>query len=178
MAKGTYSAIARRGDDCQLGASGEVERQGSRRGRAYRRWSQPWGWARPPVAFRDGESSGNGSSDGIGLMAGRVLLQEDLGAETLLYFESASSRLVAYWSNGEPAPITGERFRFSIDPTSFHVFDSKNGRRLTGSKDSALRQSQTTHSAPAGSRSRPGMSASATLGRAATCEGDLATGAS
>jgi len=109
---------------------------------------------------------------------GRVLLQEDLGAETLLYFESASSRLVAYWSNAEPAPITGERFRFGIDPRSFHVFDPKTGTRLTRSKDCALRQNQTTHSAPAGSRSRPGMSASAALGRSSECEGDLATGTS
>lgn len=109
---------------------------------------------------------------------GRVLLREDLGAETLLYFESASSRLVAYWSNGEPAPITGERFRFSIDPRSFHVFDSKTGTRLTGSKDCDQRRNQTTHPAPAESRSRPGMSASATLGRIAACEGDLTTGTS
>jgi multiple sugar transport system ATP-binding protein len=109
---------------------------------------------------------------------GRVLLREDLGAETLLYFESASWRLVAYWSNGEPAPITGERFRFSIDPRSFHVFDSKTGTCLTRSKDSDQRRNQTTHSAPAESRSRPGMSASATLGRIAACEGDLATGTS
>jgi ABC-type sugar transport system ATPase subunit len=109
---------------------------------------------------------------------GRVLLQEDLGAETLLYFESAASRLVAYWSNGEPAPISGERFRFSIDPRSFHVFDSKTGTRLTRSKDSNLLQNQTTHPAPAGSRSRSGMSVSATLGRTAACEGDPATGTS
>jgi ABC-type sugar transport system ATPase subunit len=109
---------------------------------------------------------------------GRVLLQEDLGAETLVYFESHSSRLVAYWSNGEPAPITGERFRFSIDPRSFHMFDSKTGTRLTGSKGSDLFHNQNTHPAPAGSRSRPGMSASGTLGRTAACEGDLATGTS
>jgi ABC-type sugar transport system ATPase subunit len=109
---------------------------------------------------------------------GRVLLREDLGAETLLYFESASSRLVTYWSNGEPAPITGERFRFSIDPRSFHVFDAKTGTRLTRSKDCDLHQNQTAQPGPTGSRSRPGMSASATLGRTAACEGDLATGTS
>jgi ABC-type sugar transport system ATPase subunit len=64
---------------------------------------------------------------------GKVLLREDLGAETLLYFESASSRLVAYWSNREAAPVSGDRFKFSIDPGSLHVFDGVTGKRLNGS---------------------------------------------
>jgi len=66
---------------------------------------------------------------------GKVLLREDLGAETLLYFESASSRLVAYWSNREAAPVSGGRFKFSIDPGSLHVFDGITGKRLNASSD-------------------------------------------
>jgi ABC-type sugar transport system ATPase subunit len=62
---------------------------------------------------------------------GKVLLREDLGAETLLYFEAAGSRLVGFWSNGEPAPIADDQFRFGLDPGSLHVFDANNGVRLT-----------------------------------------------
>jgi ABC-type sugar transport system ATPase subunit len=111
---------------------------------------------------------------------GRVLLQEDLGAETLLYFESASSRLVAYWSNGEAPPIASESFRFSIDPGSFHVFDSKDGRHLTGPKSLgvSLRASSTAHPAPEGSRPRPEMVTSTRTGCATPCEAKPATGAS
>jgi ABC-type sugar transport system ATPase subunit len=62
--------------------------------------------------------------------AGVVLLQEDLGAETLLYFESAGLRLVTYWSNGAPPPIAGENFRFEIDPALVHVFDASTGFQI------------------------------------------------
>ena len=62
---------------------------------------------------------------------GKVLLREDLGAETLLYFEACGSRLVGFWSNGEPAPIADDQFRFGLDPGSLHVFDATNGVRLT-----------------------------------------------
>ena len=62
---------------------------------------------------------------------GKVLLREDLGAETLLYFEAGGSRLVGFWSNGEPAPIADVQFRFGLDPGSLHVFDATNGVRLT-----------------------------------------------
>jgi ABC-type sugar transport system ATPase subunit len=81
-----------------------------------------------PEAVHLGEETGSTLS-----AEGKVLLREDLGAETLLYFESASSRLVAYWSNREAAPVSGDRFKFSIDPGSLHVFDGVTGKRLNGS---------------------------------------------
>jgi ABC-type sugar transport system ATPase subunit len=65
---------------------------------------------------------------------GRVLLREDLGAETLLYFEAGGSRFVGFWSNGEPAPIKQDQFEFGVDPNSMHVFDAANGTRVTGIK--------------------------------------------
>jgi ABC-type sugar transport system ATPase subunit len=61
---------------------------------------------------------------------GRVLLREDLGAETLLYFEAAGLRLIGFWSNGEAAPIQEDVFKFGIDPVSLHVFDTNSGRRI------------------------------------------------
>jgi ABC-type sugar transport system ATPase subunit len=84
------------------------------------------------VGFRaeDVRLSGLSASSPLLLGDGRVLLREDLGAETLLYFEAAGSRLVGFWSNGEPAPITGDQFRFGLDPGSLHVFDATNGVRL------------------------------------------------
>jgi ABC-type sugar transport system ATPase subunit len=65
---------------------------------------------------------------------GRVLLREDLGAETLLYFEAGGSRFVGFWSNGEPAPIQEDRFEFGVDPNAMHIFDAANGTRVTGTK--------------------------------------------
>jgi ABC-type sugar transport system ATPase subunit len=65
---------------------------------------------------------------------GRVLLREDLGAETLLYFEAGGSRFVGFWSNGEPAPIREDRFEFGVDPNAMHIFDAANGARVTGAK--------------------------------------------
>jgi ABC-type sugar transport system ATPase subunit len=61
---------------------------------------------------------------------GRVLLREDLGAETLLYFEAAGLRFIGFWSNGEAAPIQKDEFKFGIDPGSLHVFDTNSGRRI------------------------------------------------
>jgi ABC-type sugar transport system ATPase subunit len=61
---------------------------------------------------------------------GRALLREDLGAETLLYFEAAGLRFIGYWSNGEAAPIQADEFKFGIDPSSLHVFDANSGRRI------------------------------------------------
>jgi multiple sugar transport system ATP-binding protein len=61
---------------------------------------------------------------------GRVLLREDLGAETLLYFEAAGLRFIGFWSNGEAAPIQEDEFKFGIDPGSLHVFDTNSGHRI------------------------------------------------
>src|ERR1700756_532070 len=43
---------------------------------------------------------------------GRVLLREDLGAETLLYFEAAGLRFIAFWSYGEGPPNTEDEVKF------------------------------------------------------------------
>jgi hypothetical protein len=37
-------------------------------------------------------------------MEARELLREDLGAETILYFEATGVRYVGYWSNGSAPP--------------------------------------------------------------------------
>jgi ABC-type sugar transport system ATPase subunit len=65
---------------------------------------------------------------------GRVLLREDLGAETLLYFEAAGSRFVGFWSNGEAAPIQEDQFRFGVEPNSLHIFDAASGTRIVAIK--------------------------------------------
>jgi multiple sugar transport system ATP-binding protein len=75
------------------------------------------------VCFQDLESS-------FLLGDGRALLREDLGAETLLYFEAAGLRFIGFWSNGEAAPIQADEFKFGIDPGSLHVFDTTSGRRI------------------------------------------------
>jgi ABC-type sugar transport system ATPase subunit len=66
---------------------------------------------------------------------GRELLREDLGAETILYFEAAGARYVAYWSNGAPSPALCETFKVAIDPVNVCVFDVETGRRLGRGKD-------------------------------------------
>jgi ABC-type sugar transport system ATPase subunit len=65
---------------------------------------------------------------------GRVLLREDLGAETLLYFEAGGSRFVGFWSNGDAAPIQADEFKFGVDPNSLHVFAATDGVRVAGIK--------------------------------------------
>jgi len=60
----------------------------------------------------------------------RALLREDLGAETLLYFEAGSHRLIAYWSNGSMPPISSDRFKFGIEPSDLLVFDRHSGQRI------------------------------------------------
>jgi ABC-type sugar transport system ATPase subunit len=60
----------------------------------------------------------------------RALLREDLGAETLLYFEAASCRFIGYWSNGSTPPITSDRFKVGIEHSDLLVFDRQSGRRI------------------------------------------------
>ncbi|MBV9392478.1 MAG: ABC transporter ATP-binding protein [Verrucomicrobia bacterium] len=60
----------------------------------------------------------------------RALLREDLGAETLLYFEAASCRFIGYWSNGSTPPISSDRFKIGIEHSDLLVFDGQSGRRI------------------------------------------------
>jgi ABC-type sugar transport system ATPase subunit len=59
-----------------------------------------------------------------------ALLREDLGAETLLYFEAASHRFIGYWSNAATPPISSDRFKFGIMHFNLLVFDRESGRRI------------------------------------------------
>jgi ABC-type sugar transport system ATPase subunit len=68
-------------------------------------------------------------------MEGHELLREDLGAETILYFEVEGVRLIGFWSNGSKSPEIGERFKVGIDPASLMIFDGQSGRRLGCGKE-------------------------------------------
>jgi len=59
-----------------------------------------------------------------------ALLREDLGAETLLYFEAASCRFIGYWSNGSIPPISSDHFKVGIEHSDLLVFDSQSGCRI------------------------------------------------
>ncbi len=86
---------------------------------------QVWVGFRPEsVRFTDGET-------GPGLRADALTaLREDLGAETLIYFESAGHRLVGAWSNGGPAPVSTERFTFGVPADALLVYDRGSGESL------------------------------------------------
>ena len=61
---------------------------------------------------------------------GRTLLQEDLGAETLIYFEAGGTRLVGAWSNAAPAPVRAEGFSFTVPGPELLLFDAETGERV------------------------------------------------
>jgi ABC-type sugar transport system ATPase subunit len=65
----------------------------------------------------------------------RELLREDLGAETILYFEAAGLRYVGYWSNGSAPPQLQEVFQAGLSTRDLVVFESATGRRLGRGKD-------------------------------------------
>jgi len=65
----------------------------------------------------------------------RELLREDLGAETILYFEAARRRYVGFWSNGFVAPQLAETFQAGLLAPDLLIFDSATGRRLGRGKD-------------------------------------------
>jgi multiple sugar transport system ATP-binding protein len=69
------------------------------------------------------------SADGLGAI-GRTMLREDLGAETLIYFESGGIRLVGAWSNGAPAPVATEQFAFTVPGTDLLLYDAGTGERV------------------------------------------------
>ncbi len=65
----------------------------------------------------------------------RELLREDLGAETILYFEAAGMRYVGFWSNGSASPQLEEIFQAGLWAPDLLVFDSVTGQRLGRGKD-------------------------------------------
>ncbi|HTC13934.1 MAG TPA: ABC transporter ATP-binding protein [Chthoniobacterales bacterium] len=66
----------------------------------------------------------------------RELLREDLGAETIFYFEAAGFRYVGYWSNGSAPPQLQEVFQAGLSIRDLVIFESATGRRLGRGKDS------------------------------------------
>jgi ABC-type sugar transport system ATPase subunit len=65
----------------------------------------------------------------------RELLREDLGAETIFYFEAAGFRYVGYWSNGSAPPQLQEVFQAGLSIRDLVIFESATGRRLGRGKD-------------------------------------------
>ena len=65
----------------------------------------------------------------------RELLREDLGAETIFYFEAAGLRYVGYWSNGSAPPQLQEVFQAGLSIRDLVIFESATGRRLGRGKD-------------------------------------------
>jgi ABC-type sugar transport system ATPase subunit len=65
----------------------------------------------------------------------RELLREDLGAETIFYFEAAGLRYVGYWSNGSAPPQLQEMFQAGLSIRDLVIFESATGRRLGRGKD-------------------------------------------
>jgi ABC-type sugar transport system ATPase subunit len=63
------------------------------------------------------------------------LLREDLGAETILYFEAAGVRYVGFWSNGSAAPQLEKVFRAGLGSRDLLIFETETGRRIGRGKD-------------------------------------------
>jgi ABC-type sugar transport system ATPase subunit len=76
-----------------------------------------------------------GRKPGLLSIEARELLREDLGAETILYFEAAGVRYVGYWSNGSAPPQLEKVFRAGLLARDVLVFETATGRRLGRGKD-------------------------------------------
>jgi hypothetical protein len=63
------------------------------------------------------------------------LLREDLGAETILYFEAAGVRYVGFWANGSAAPQLEKVFRAGLGSRDLLIFETETGRRIGRGKD-------------------------------------------
>ncbi|MHA1553265.1 MAG: TOBE domain-containing protein [Alphaproteobacteria bacterium] len=63
------------------------------------------------------------------LIEGSVLVQEPLGAETLIYVTVGGTEVVAKASGREPPPV-GSTVRLGASPESMHVFDIDSGEAL------------------------------------------------
>jgi sn-glycerol 3-phosphate transport system ATP-binding protein len=77
-----------------------------------------------------------GRSPGLLRIEARELLREDLGAETILYFEAAGVRYVGYWSNGSTPPQLEKVFQAGLAARDVLIFETATGRRLGRGKDS------------------------------------------
>ena len=80
-----------------------------------------------PEAITVTETAMPGHVSGVG----RVRLVEDLGAETVVYFEVGSDMLVTCHPADTPLPLGyDDAIPFAVDPASLVVFDGQTGRRL------------------------------------------------
>ncbi len=66
----------------------------------------------------------------------RELLREDLGAETILYFEAAGDRYVGFWSNGSAPPQLEKVFQAGLFARDLLIYEFETGHRLGRGKDS------------------------------------------
>jgi ABC-type sugar transport system ATPase subunit len=71
-------------------------------------------------------NAGNGSLHGTG----RAMLREDLGAETLIYFEVNGVRLVGAWPNGQAVPVDSDTVPFAVAVEDLLCFDADTGENL------------------------------------------------
>jgi ABC-type sugar transport system ATPase subunit len=86
---------------------------------------------RPEAVLFDDEAK----TPGLLRVDARELLREDLGAETILYFEAAGLRYVGFWSNGSAPPQLEEAFQAGLSTRDLVIFESATGRRLGRGKD-------------------------------------------
>jgi ABC-type sugar transport system ATPase subunit len=76
-----------------------------------------------------------GRTPGLLRIEARELLREDLGAETILYFEASDLRYVGYWSNGSTLPQLEKVFQAGLSARDVLIFETATGRRLGRGKD-------------------------------------------
>ncbi|MHA3976869.1 ABC transporter ATP-binding protein [Halovulum sp. GXIMD14794] len=69
-------------------------------------------------------------ADDGALIEGRVAVREPLGAETLIYVETAGGEVVAK-ADGRHPPEVGAHVRLGADPANLHLFDGETGMVLT-----------------------------------------------
>lgn len=91
----------------------------------------PGGVQRVVVGFRPesilfGVPAGYQSLHGTG----HAMLREDLGAETLIYFEVNGVRLVGAWSNGQATPVGGDTVPFAVPVEDLLCFDADTGENV------------------------------------------------
>jgi ABC-type sugar transport system ATPase subunit len=75
---------------------------------------------------------------GVLRIEARERLREDLGAETILYFEAGGARYIGFWSNGARAPDLAQSFTAGVNPGDLLIFDTETGNRLARGKETRL----------------------------------------
>ncbi len=78
------------------------------------------------IGIRPERLSLSDASDAIG---GKVVMREVLGAEVVLYVESAAGPLTVR-ADASAAPRPGDQVKVALDPTAVHVFDGTSELRL------------------------------------------------